>query len=86
MDEAACNQQQETVVRLITENKVFSLIMHFSLEKAENFFLKIFLDVKSIILGIEGTSGDLSAILVNSCATAQAACTHYSQGGNFLPS
>ena len=28
MDEAACNQQQETVIRLITENKVVACVVH----------------------------------------------------------
>ena len=28
MDEAACNQQQETVIRLITENKVVACGVH----------------------------------------------------------
>ena len=43
VDEAACNQQQETVVRLITENKVLEFERKLYVSLAE-----IFIDFKNI--------------------------------------
>ena len=38
VDEAACNQQQETVVRLVTENKV-SIIVNFTSSQSETIYM-----------------------------------------------